>query len=318
MASLAIRPWEDDMLHITVGRGDEDYATIQEAIDAVPYDMPAQITISEGVYREKLFSDKESISLCGSGDVTIIWSDSASRIDEGGRRLGTFRSYTAFFGGRHVFLRNLAIVNDSGDGSLVGQGIALYLDAARAELEDVRLIGHQDTLFLAPLPEKEREPGGFYGPRHLIPRRMTSSVFRRCRIEGTVDFIFGSGDALFLSCDIVSAGPGYAAAPSGSREGRGLVFDSCRFIPSFAGDGPVYLMRPWRDEGKASFVSCRFGAHIAPEGLAPWPGRDGEIGRCTFLVAGCSFDGRESIPLSCHALPEDIRKIAASFADAAE
>ena len=65
MASLAIRPWEDDMLHITVGRGDEDYATIQEAIDAVPYDMPAQITISEGVYREKLFSDKESISLCG-------------------------------------------------------------------------------------------------------------------------------------------------------------------------------------------------------------------------------------------------------------
>ena len=41
------------MLRISVGRNGENYSTIQEALDAVPYDTPAEIVISEGIYREK-------------------------------------------------------------------------------------------------------------------------------------------------------------------------------------------------------------------------------------------------------------------------
>ena len=44
------------MLTITVGRNDEDYTTIQEALNSIPYNTEAEIIISEGIYREKLFS----------------------------------------------------------------------------------------------------------------------------------------------------------------------------------------------------------------------------------------------------------------------
>ena len=53
------------MLTITVGRNDEDYTTIQEALNAIPYNTEAEIIISEGIYREKLFSDKKSLSIRG-------------------------------------------------------------------------------------------------------------------------------------------------------------------------------------------------------------------------------------------------------------
>ena len=46
------------MFRISVGCNGEDYSTIQEAIDAVPYDIPGEIVISEGTYREKIISDK--------------------------------------------------------------------------------------------------------------------------------------------------------------------------------------------------------------------------------------------------------------------
>ena len=169
---------------------------LQDAVNAVPYDTPAEIVISEGIYKEKLFSDKRSLTMRGIGDVSIIWSDSALDILDG-RKRGTFRSYTAFFSGHSLHLENLTIENGTGSGAVAGQGIALYLDTERAELDNVRIIGHQDTLFLSPLPDKEREPGGFYGPRFLSPRKRTASLFRHCTIEGGVDFIFGSGDALF-------------------------------------------------------------------------------------------------------------------------
>ena len=87
------------MLRISVGRNGEDYPTIQEALDSVPYDVEAEIAISEGIYREKIFSDKRSLALKGIGDVVITWSDSARQILDDGRRRGTFRSYTAFFSG---------------------------------------------------------------------------------------------------------------------------------------------------------------------------------------------------------------------------
>ena len=55
------------MLTITVGRNDEDYTTIQEALNAIPYNTEAEIIISEGIYREKLFSDKKGSIQKGVG-----------------------------------------------------------------------------------------------------------------------------------------------------------------------------------------------------------------------------------------------------------
>ena len=50
------------MLCITVAQdGSGDFASISEAVLAVPYDCPAQIRIGAGIYREKLVCEKKDI-----------------------------------------------------------------------------------------------------------------------------------------------------------------------------------------------------------------------------------------------------------------
>ena len=51
------------MLEIKVSKSGGDYAVIQEAIDAVPYEESAVLTIGAGVYREKIFCEKKDITM---------------------------------------------------------------------------------------------------------------------------------------------------------------------------------------------------------------------------------------------------------------
>ena len=274
------------MMRITVGQGSGDYYSIQEALDSVPYNTEAEIVIAEGVYNERIFSDKRSLTLRGEGEVCIKASCGAREILPYGRKRGTFRSYTAFFSGEHLRLDNLTVVNDAGPGESAGQAVALYLDVRDALCTSLTLSSFQDTLFLAPLPLYEREKGGFYGPRHLLPRERTRSVFSRCTISGSVDFIFGGGDALFDECTIISRASGYVTAPSGEKDWTGFVFRSSLFASSGAEDGSVYLMRPWRPEGKASFAGCSFSPHISKELRTRW---NGEPDDATFALSSCRW-----------------------------
>ena len=281
------------MLHITVGKNDEDYTTIQEAINAIPYNTETEIIISEGFYKEKLFSDKRALRVRGKGNVTISYDDYGYEMLDRNRKRGTFRSYTAFFSGEYLKLENLTIENTAGEGSIVGQGIALYLDTDKAEINNVRLSGHQDTLFIAPLPDEEREKYGFYGPRYLLPRKRTASVFSGCTIEGSIDFIFGGGDALFRDCYIIINGNGYVTAPSGRKDWIGFIFQDCTFKAE-PGEISYYLMRPWRTEGKSAFISCSFDSSLKGSGLIPWPGRDNEISLCTYRICSPKTENNEA------------------------
>ena len=56
------------MLTITVAQdGSGNFASIGEAVMAVPYDTPARILIGPGTYREKLVCEKQQITLKGAG-----------------------------------------------------------------------------------------------------------------------------------------------------------------------------------------------------------------------------------------------------------
>ena len=119
----------------------------------------------------------------GEGKVLITYADGAREILGDGRKRGTFRSYTAFFSGERLVLENLTFQNSAGSGKDVGQALALYLDSDEAYLLRVTLLGHQDTLFLAPLPDEEREKRGFYGPRFLLERKSRRTVLEACSIS---------------------------------------------------------------------------------------------------------------------------------------
>ncbi len=286
------------MLEISVGKENGDYKTLQEAVDAVPYEESAVIHIAAGVYEERIFCEKKDITLEGeSAENTIItWNDGALDIHPDGNKRGTFRTATLFVGGQKAVLKNLTIRNTAGDGRLVGQALALYADSDRVYAENVVLEGHQDTLFMSPLPVSERQKNGFYGPRMLTARKLTRQYYKNCRIVGDVDFIFGGADVLFEECDIINrdrehaldedpnAGQdkdqigqtkdfvnGYITAPCGSKDNLGMVFVDC-FIhgEEGCGQGSVFLGRPWREEAQATFINCRYDSSISPYRFSGW------------------------------------------------
>lgn len=178
------------MLTINVAPdGSGQFTTISEAVLAVPYDCPAVIRIAPGIYREKLVCEKKDITLAGAGmDATrLVWNDGGKLPHPDGRPTHTFRSYTAFFSGEKLRVEDMTIENDAGPGAKAGQAVAAYVDSARAAFDRVRLLGNQDTLFCAPLPEKEREKDGFLGPRGLAPRRASAQYYHACEIAGDID-----------------------------------------------------------------------------------------------------------------------------------
>ena len=143
-------------------------------------------------------------------------------------------------------------------------------------MEDCLLRSTQDTLFLGPLPADLIARYEGFLPDLLRQDRLLSQRFTRCRIEGSVDFIFGCGDALLEDCEIRSVfdgrSGGFAAAPAHAlSQNRGFLFRRCSFTAgSGVAPGSIYLARPWRDYGLARFEDCSYGAHIRPEGFDPW------------------------------------------------
>ena len=115
------------MLTITVAQnGSGDFATIGEAVLAVPYDTPAEILIGPGTYREKLACEKRDITLRGAGmaETRLVWNDGGKLPHPDGRPTHTFRSWTAFFSGQrgqpgHAVLRPPARAG-AGEGRLSG------------------------------------------------------------------------------------------------------------------------------------------------------------------------------------------------------
>ena len=294
------------MLTITVAQdGSGDFASVSEAVLAVPYACAAEIRIGPGVYREKLVCEKQDITLIGAGmeSTRIVWGDGGSLPHPDGRPTHTFRSYTAFFSGEQLTVEDLTIENDAGPGSAVGQAVAAYVDSARAVFRRVKLLGNQDTLFCAPLPEKEREKDGFLGPRTFAPRRATAQYYQNCEIAGDIDFIFGGADALFEQCTLRTVDNhiphSYITAPSGPADGLGFVFWDCDFV-SDCPAGSIYLGRPWRPTGKTAVLDCRLGAHISPEGFIGWNDRT-DTDLAQFVEAGSSGEGAAPRPAWVHA-----------------
>lgn len=264
------------------------YPTISDALAATDQlypdaEQPVMIHIDPGEYRERVEIHRPHVTLAGetADSVRIVGSLGAKMPSEDGSgvdgTLGTFRTYTVLVDADDVRLENLTIVNDAGDGREVGQAIALYADGDRLVVDACCITGRQDTLFLGPLPPREVKPGGFMGPKQFAPRRVGRQYFRRCRIEGDVDFIFGGARAYFEGCEIRSLNRdmdvnGYVTAAS-TPEGEpyGFVFHGCSFTaPDDVAPDSVYLGRPWREWAQTVLIDCWLGQHIKREGWWDW------------------------------------------------
>lgn len=249
---------------------------LAQAIASLPPDdgTPVTIRLAAGEYREKCTLSRSHTTLVGEGaqHTRLVWGDGAYTLLPDGMKRGTFRTATLLVDAPHVTLQSLTVENDAAPREKVGQALALYVDGDDFACEDCRLIGHQDTLFTAPLPPKEIEPNGFIGPKQFAPRIPQRHTYRRCLIEGNVDFIFGGAAAWFEQCEIRSVEePGYVTAAS-TPEGQpyGYVFHRCRFTSNGLPQGCTYLGRPWRNYAKTILLHCELGNHIHPNGFHDW------------------------------------------------
>lgn len=264
--------------------GQSGYSSIEAALDAAPVDggKPYRILIGEGVWREKLVIEKPFIHLIGAhrSRSVVAFDASAGQPAPDGQPWGTSRSATVIVRAPGFAVSNLTIKNafdylgyfqQAGaepTGPNRAQAVALMLDAKsdRAQVENCEIEGYQDTLFV----------------------NAGRSLFRDCHISGTVDFIFGAGNALFERCEVVSRfrpgseKQGYIAAPSTFIDREfGLTFLKCRLtreqnVPA----NSVSLGRAWRPTtnfpdgrygnpkaiGKAVFIRCWMDAHIEAAG----------------------------------------------------
>ncbi|MFD0836748.1 pectinesterase family protein [Mariniflexile aquimaris] len=261
--------------------GSGDFTTIQDAIyasKAFPYQRVI-INIKNGIYNEKVhvYSWNTKISLIGeSKENTIIsFDDYFNKIDLG--RNSTFHTSTLLVEGNDFIAKNLTIQNTSG---LVGQAIALSVNANRCYFENVALLGYQDTLYTAGEDFKQ--------------------YFRNCYIEGTTDFIFGEATVLFESCEIRSKANSYITAASTPKNlAFGYVFKNCKLT---ADDNvtEVYLGRPWRTYAKTVFIECDMGDHIKPEGWHNWSNKEAETSAfyAEYNCKGEGFKPKNRVPWS--------------------
>lgn len=242
------------------------------------------IRFEAGVWRQKLVIRTQGLRLIGAGaeNTVLVHGDYANKLDVQGREYNTFRTWTVAVCADDVEMQGLSIVNDALDPAEKGQEVALSVYGDRFRMEDCVLRSTQDTLFLGPLPPDLIERYDGFLPDELRQDRLLSQAFVRCRIEGSVDFIFGCGAAVFDDCAIVSVfdgrDHGYVAAPAHSlSQSEGFAFRRCSFIKEEGvPDRSHFLARPWRDYGFAVFEDCTYGNHIRPEGFDPWrdSGRD--------------------------------------------
>ncbi len=256
--------------------GIRTYRTLDGALASAPDDTTRYaVFIRNGRYREKLTVSRANVSLVGeSRDGTVLTYDAiADTPSPEGGTYGTRGSFTLRILGRGFRARSLTIENafdymanyvkDREDPTRFPnpQGVALMTDGDSDEalFIDVRLVGHQDTLFTN-------------AGRHY---------FADCMVTGSVDFIFGAGIAVFENCEIISrdrgsrTNNGYVTAPSTplSRP-YGLVFIRSRLTketPAMA-PGSVTLGRPWHPaalpgvNSAAVFIECWMDDHIAEKG----------------------------------------------------
>jgi pectinesterase len=229
--------------------GSGEYRTIQEAVMAVRdfMQVPAVIFIKNGTYKEKLLipSQKTNITLLGESreGVVITYGDYSGDAE----KHSTYTSATVRVQGNDFTAENITFENSAGR---VGQAVALHVEGDRATFRNCRMLGNQDTLFLA--IENSRQ------------------YYQNCYIEGTTDFIFGSSTAVFEGCTIHSKTNSYiTAASTWPRQAFGLVFLNCKLTAAPEAT-KVYLGRPWRPNARTVFLHTEMGAQIRPEGWENW------------------------------------------------
>ncbi|MDR7335895.1 pectinesterase family protein [Roseateles asaccharophilus] len=271
--------------------------SVQAAIDKVPAEGSRRwiIQIQPGTYRGPLcIKDKAPLALVGApldaAAVVLVdnrFSGKAKGENEpahpcwpelGKTTIGTSGSTSMLVQSNDVQLLHLTVANDAMDAGRHGgafpaevgenggaQAVALTLTGDRIQLENVRLLGHQDTLYV----------------KRAKPDAPARQLIRHSLIAGDVDFIFGAATLVIEQSTILTRAnrrkPGQGgivlapSTPPGLKQGF-LVTHSRIVGEPGINPGATALGRAWDAGVKAGTWT----AGVSPDGMAVV--RDSDLG----------------------------------------
>ncbi|KAF3538601.1 hypothetical protein F2Q69_00018623 [Brassica cretica] len=246
------------------------YKTVQEAVNAAPDNNGVRkfvIKIREGVYEEtvRVPFEKKNVVFIGDGmGKTVITGSLNARMPG----MSTFKSATAGVMGDGFMARDITFQNAAGPEG--HQAVAFRSDSDFSLLENCEFLGNQDTLYA-------------HGLRQF---------YKKCRIQGNIDFIFGNSASVFQDCEILIAprqvNPEKGEKNAVTAHGRidptqstGFVFVNClingteEYMKLYKANPKVhvnFLGRPWKEFSRTVFIGSNMEALISPDGWSPWGG----------------------------------------------
>ncbi|KAL6175483.1 hypothetical protein ACLB2K_052124 [Fragaria x ananassa] len=184
--------------------------------------------------------------------------------------IGTYNSATVAVYGDGFMASGVTFENKAGPDAKqeVHQAVAFRSDSDRSIIEDCEFLGHQDTLYA----------------------RSNRQLYKSCRIQGNVDFLFGNAAAIFDNCTILiesrqvtpEKGEKNAVTAHGRTDpaqATGFVFRNCfingteEYMKLYKKDPKVhlnYLGRPWKEFPRTVFLNCSMEGLVSKEGWMPW------------------------------------------------
>ncbi|KAF4371876.1 probable pectinesterase 53 [Cannabis sativa] len=261
------------------------FTSIQKAVDSIPLvnECRVVISLSAGIYREKVEIPKTMAYITLEGDSvenTIIeWDDTADRLGQSGKPLGTFGSATFAVNSPYFIAKNVTFKNRAPSppsGALGKQAVALRISADTAAFISCNFIGTQDTLY-------------DHIGRHY---------FENCYIEGSVDFIFGNGLSLYRDCHLHATSNKCGALTAQKRENM-LQETGFSFVNSkVTGSGALYLGRAWGTFSRVVFAYTYMDNIINPRGWYDWGDKNRDMtvfyGQYKCMGPGAEYGGRVS------------------------
>ncbi|KAM6598333.1 hypothetical protein CsatA_017942 [Cannabis sativa] len=269
---------------ITVSKdGKGNFNNIKAAIDSVPNGNTRRIVISigPGEYKEKITIDrsKQFISFYGNPKAmpTLVFDGTAAQY--GTVDSATLIVYPDYFSAANVIFKarpSYDFLSKPDGKRRNAQAIALRISGNKSSFYNCRFIGFQDTLC---------DDRGLH-------------FFKDCYIEGTVDFIFGSGTSLYLRSELHVIGTSgmavmTAQARESEKEETGYSFVHCKVT----GTGKhAFLGRAWMSRPRVVFSFTNLSDVVTPLGWSDnfHPERDNTVffGEYKNSGPGASTGGR--------------------------
>lgn len=244
--------------------GNGNFKTIQEAINSLPNDDSKGqriILIKKGTYKEKIFIDKNFITLRGEDPKNTCVTISLAREEWRCNNKDDYGTAAINLKGSDIGLENLSFINSYGKDNTADKEIKCAADSTGKKI--IKPNGHQMALRSFNTTRLIVKNCIFraYGGDTVSPWNTEDGMFyfKDCEMEGGVDFYCPRGWALAENCTFICHNNNAAIWHDGSKyEKSKTVLLNCKFT----GDDGFKLGRYHRD-AQFYLLNCSFAKNMA-------------------------------------------------------